>query len=72
MKIQSTAKEIKPIEVLNGIVYIRKNIERIERTDEENAFVGFEYDETKMPLEDYLQAVESIGQQVTALMLEVL
>ena len=72
MKVQSTAKEIKPIEVLNGIVYIRKNIERIERTDEENAFVGFEYDETQMPLEDYLQAVEGIGQQVTALMLEVL
>lgn len=72
MKVQSTTKEIKSIEVLNGIVYIRKNIERIERTDEENAFVGFEYDETQMPLEDYLQAVEGIGQQVTALMLEVL
>ena len=72
MKIQSTAKEIKPIEVLNGIVYIRKNIERIERADEENTFVGFEYDETQIPLEEYLQAVEGIGQQVTALMLEVL
>jgi len=72
MKVQSTAKEIKPIEVLNGIVYIRKNIERIERADEENTFVGFEYDETQIPLEEYLQAVEGIGQQVTALMLEVL
>ena len=72
MKIQSSALEIKTIEVLNGVVYIRKNIECIERTGEENAFIGWEYDETKMPLEDYLQAVEGIGQQVTALMLEVL
>ena len=72
MKVQSTALKIKSVEVLSGVVYIRKNIERIERTDEENAFVGFEYDETQIPLEEYLQAVEGIGQQVTALMLEVL
>lgn len=72
MKIQSTASDVKAVEVKNQTVYIRKNIVRVERQEEENVFSGWEYDETQMPLEDYLQAVEGMGQQLTALMLEVL
>ena len=68
MKIQSTAIEVKPIEVRNDKVYIRKNIVRIDEKD----FHGWEYDETEIPLEQYLSAIEVIGQQITNLMLEVM
>lgn len=71
MKIQSTAIEVKPIEVLGGNVYIRKNIVRIDKEGEEG-FHGWEYDETVVPLEQYLSAIEVIGQQITNLMLEVM
>lgn len=71
MKIQSTAIEVKPVEVLGDKVYIRKNIVRIDN-DGEEGFHGWEYDETVLPLEQYLSAIETIGQQVTNLMLEVL
>ena len=68
MKIQSTAIEVKPIEVRNDKVYIRKNIVRIDEED----FHGWEYDETVLPLEQYLSAIEVMGQQITNLMLEVM
>ena len=68
MKIQSTAIEVKPMEVRNDKVYIRKNIVRIDEED----FHGWEYDETEMPLEQYLSAIKVIGQQMTNLMLEVM
>lgn len=71
MKIQSTAIEVKPIEVLQDKVYIRKNIVKIDE-DGEEGFHGWEYDETVLSLEQYLSAIETIGQQVTNLMLEVL
>lgn len=71
MKIQSTAIEVKPIEVLGGNVYIRKNIVRID-DDGDEGFHGWEYDETVVPLEQYLSAIEVIGQQITNLMLEVM
>jgi len=71
MNIKSTAIEVKPVEVLGGNVYIRKNIVRIDN-DGEEGFHGWEYDETVLPLEQYLSAIETIGRQVTNLMLEVL
>jgi hypothetical protein len=71
MKIQSSAIEIKPIEVCNDKVYIRKNITWVDREGEEG-FHGWEYDETEMPLEQYLSAIKVIGQQMTNLMLEVM
>jgi len=71
MNIKSTAIEVKPVEVLGGNVYIRKNIVRIDN-DGEEGFHGWEYDETVLSLEQYLSAIETIGQQVTNLMLEVL
>ena len=71
MKVQSSALTVKPIEVLGGNVYIRKNIVRIDN-DGDEGFHGWEYDETVVPLEQYLSAIETIGQQVTNLMLEVL
>jgi hypothetical protein len=71
MNIKSTAIEVKPVEVLGDKVYIRKNIVRIDK-DGEECFHGWEYDETVLLLEQYLSAIETIGQQVTNLMLEVL
>ena len=71
MNIKSTAIEVKPVEVLGDKVYIRKNIVRIDN-DGEEGFHGWEYDETVLSLEQYLSAIETIGQQVTNLMLEVL
>lgn len=71
MKVKGTMIEVKPIEVLQDKVYIHKNIVRIDE-DGEEGFHGWEYDETVLPLEQYLSAIETIGQQVTNLMLEVL
>ena len=71
MKVQSSALTVKSIEVLGGNVYIRKNIVRIDN-DGEEGFHGWEYDETVLPLDQYLSAIETIGQQVTNIMLEVL
>ena len=71
MKVQSSALTVKSIEVLGGNVYIRKNIVRIDN-DGDEGFHGWEYDETVLSLEQYLSAIETIGQQVTNLMLEVM
>lgn len=74
MKVQSTELVVKPIEVLSDKVYIRTNIVRIDKHDIEEgvSFNGWEYDEVEMPLNDYLSAIEVMGQQVTNIMLEVL
>ena len=71
MKVKGTMIEAKPIEVLQDKVYIHKNIVRIDE-DGEEGFHGWEYDETVLSVEQYLSAIETIGQQVTNLMLEVL
>ncbi|MDI9500366.1 MAG: hypothetical protein QM236_06030 [Bacillota bacterium] len=71
MKVQSSAVEIKPIEILQDKVYIRKNITWVDQEGDEG-FHGWEYDEIVLSLEQYLSAIETIGQQVTNLMLEVL
>lgn len=71
MKVQSSALTVKSIEVLGGNVYIRKNIVRIDNDDDEG-FHGWEYDETVLPLEQYLSTIEVMGQQITNLMLEVM
>jgi hypothetical protein len=62
--------EVKPIEVLQDKVYIHKNIVRIDE-DGEEGFHGWEYDETVLSVEQYLSAIEVIGQQITNLLLEV-
>lgn len=71
MKVNGTMIEVKSIEVLQDKVYIHKNIVRIDE-DGEEGFHGWEYDETVLSLEQYLSAIEIIGQQVTNIMLEVL
>jgi hypothetical protein len=62
--------KVKPIEVLQDKVYIRKNIVKIDE-DGEEGFNGWEYEETALPVEQYLSAVEVIGMQITNLLLEV-
>jgi len=71
MKVQSSALTVKPIEVLGGNVYIRKNIVRIDN-DGDEGFHGWEYDETVLPLEQYLSMIQVMGQQITNLMQEVM
>lgn len=63
--------EVKPIEVLQDKVYIRKNIVRVDEEGEEG-FHGWEYDEIIVPLEEYLSTIEVMGQQITNIMLEVI
>jgi hypothetical protein len=70
MKVKGTMIEVKPIEVLQDKVYIHKNIVRIDE-DGEEGFHGWEYDETVLSVEQYLSAIEVIGQQITNLLLEV-
>lgn len=70
MKVKGTMIEVKPIEVLQDKVYIHKNIVRIDE-DGEDGFHGWEYDETELPLEEYISSIEVLGQQVTDLMLGV-
>ena len=70
MKVKGTMIEVKPIEVLQDKVYIHKNIVRIDEMGEEG-FHGWEYDETELPLEEYISSIEVLGQQVTDLMLGV-
>jgi len=62
--------EVKPIEVLQNKVYIHKNIVRVDE-DGEEGFHGWEYDETVLPVEQYLSVIEVMGQQITNLLLEV-
>lgn len=71
-KIRGTMETVKPIEVLIDKVYIRKNIIRIDESDGENDFHGWEYEETEIPLELYLSGTEVMGRQITSIMLEVL
>ena len=70
MIIRGTMVAVKPVEVLNSKVYIRKNIIKIDESGEEG-FHGWEYDETELPLEKYISSIEFLGQQVTNLMLGV-
>lgn len=71
MKVQSTAIQVKPLEVLGDKVFIRKNITRIDKTQEEQEFHGWEYEETEMAINEYLSGFEIMGQQLTGLLLEV-
>lgn len=71
MKVRGTMTEVKPIEVLQDKVYIRKNIVRVDEEGEEG-FHGWEYDEIIVPLEEYLSTIEVMGQQITNIMLEVI
>lgn|GEM_PF-4623166 len=71
MKVRGTMIELKPIEVLQDKVYIRKNIVRVDEESEEG-FHGWEYDETIVPFNEYLSIIEAMGQQITNIMLEVM
>ena len=59
MKIQSTAKEIKPLEILANKVYLRTNIERIITEDREKSFDGWEYNEEQISIADYFEKTKS-------------
>lgn len=70
MTVRGTMIKVKPIEVLQDKVYIRKNIVKIDE-DGEEGFHGWEYEETDLSVEQYLSAIEVMGQQITNLLLEV-
>jgi hypothetical protein len=70
MKVQSTAIQVKPLEILGNRVFIRKNIIKVEKTVEEATFAGWEYDETKLTIDEYLSSFEIMGQQLTSILLE--
>ncbi len=61
-KVRGTMKEVPEIEVNIDTVYIRSNIQRIE---EEEDFIGWEYDEEQMPLKKYIEQVNVLGQLLT-------
>jgi hypothetical protein len=70
MTVRGTMIKVKPIEVLQDKVYIRKNIVKIDE-DGEEGFHGWEYEETDLSVEQYLYAIEVMGHQITNLLLEV-
>lgn len=70
MRIRGTQAEVKPVEIISDKVYLHSNITRIEETGEDG-FIGWEYDETELPLEQYVSSIEVLGKQITNLMLGV-
>lgn len=65
IKVQSTEKTVKQIEVLQDRVYIRKNIIRIEKVIDGDMFSEWEYYETWIPLSEYVGYIETLGMEIT-------
>lgn len=68
-------QEEKPLEfdatTSRTVVYIRKNIERVEREKDGVTYRGWEYDEAQLPMEDFAAVsstlISSIGRQTEAI-----
>lgn len=68
-------QEEKPLEfdatTSQTVVYIRKNIERVEKEKDGETYRGWEYDEAQLPIEDFAAVastlISSIGRQTEAI-----
>lgn len=60
MKVKSTAKNVNAIEIIDNIVYIKTNVNKlIEKEEDKIIFDGWEYDEEQMPIADYFEKQKS-------------
>lgn len=64
-KIRSTAETVIPTEITPTKVYIRTNIQQVNITEPaEQAFTGWEYDETEMETYEYLSNLQETNTQI--------
>ena len=69
MKVRGTQNDVKTVDVNVDTVYIRSNITRIETND----FTGWEYDEQRFQIRDYIQNLaNNVDTQSIAMLLSII